>query len=93
MIAMTKRTRRLFWLAAAVCAVLAVLMFLVSAGKGLAAPVSNCNRDCDDGTSAMYAACVFGGLFIVATVVAVLGRPPRSAPAPVQLPEARARPK
>jgi hypothetical protein len=87
---MTKPTRRLVVLAAVVSAVIAVLMFLVSVGKGLAAPVSNCNRDCDDGTGALYAALVCGGLTVVLAIVAALA--PRT-PAPTELPEARARPK
>jgi hypothetical protein len=59
---MTKQTRRLLVLTTVICAALAALMFVVTAGKAIGASVSNCNRDCDDGTASMYAAFVFGGL-------------------------------
>ena len=87
---MTKLTRRLVMLAAVVSALIAVLMFLVSVGKGLAAPVSNCNRDCDDGTGATYAAFICGGLTVVLAIVAAFA-PQR--PRPPELPEARVRPR
>jgi TRAP-type C4-dicarboxylate transport system permease small subunit len=77
---MTRRTRRLLVVGAVVCAVVAVVMFLLSAGAGLASSVSNCKRGCDDGTRAMYAAFVFGGLTIVLAILATFGRtasPPR----------------
>lgn len=76
MFALTKLKRRLLVLAAVVCAVVTVLMFLLSVGGGLASSVSNCNRDCDDGTRAMYAMFVFGGLTVVFAIVAAVGRPP-----------------
>ena len=75
MLAMTKRTRVLLVLGAVVCGLATVVMFLLSAGAGLASSVSNCNRDCDDGTRAMYAMFVFGGLTVVLAIVAALGRP------------------
>jgi hypothetical protein len=80
MFALTKLKRRLLVLAAVICAVVTVLMFLLSVGGGLAASVSNCNRDCDDGTRAMYAMFVFGGLTVVLAIVAALGRTPPSPP-------------
>ena len=80
MLAMTKRTRVLLVVGAVVSAVATVLMFLLSVGGGLAASVSNCNRDCDDGTRAMYAMFVFGGLTVVLAIVAALGRTPLSRP-------------
>jgi TRAP-type C4-dicarboxylate transport system permease small subunit len=77
---MTKRTRRLLVMGAVICAVLTIIMFLISAGGGLASSVSNCKSDCDDGARAMYAMFVFGGLTIVFAILATLGRtarPPR----------------
>jgi TRAP-type C4-dicarboxylate transport system permease small subunit len=85
---MTKRTRRLLVVAAVLCGAIAVVMFLLSAGAGLASSVSNCNRDCDDGTRAMYAAFVFGGVTVVLSILAALGRTP---PPPPRIPEARVR--
>jgi hypothetical protein len=90
---MTRPTRWLLVLAAAVCAALAGLMFLVGVGEGLGGTVSSCSRDCGDGTSAIYAAWVFGGLAVVALMVAGLGRSRPPPPTPPQIPEARARPK
>jgi hypothetical protein len=90
---MTKPTRRWLVLAAVVCAALAGMMFLVGVGEGLGGTVSSCSRDCSDGTGAIYAAVVLGGLAIVSLVVAALGRPGPPPATPPQIPEARARPK
>jgi hypothetical protein len=89
---MKRSTRRWLVVAAIVCGGLAAVAFLVSIGRGIAAPVSNCNRDCDDGTHAMYAAIVLGGVAVVSIVTAALAGPPPPAPPP-QIPEARARSK
>jgi len=88
---MTRTARRWLIAVAIVSAALAVLAFFVSAGRGLAAPVSNCNHDCDDGSHAMYAAIALGGVAVISTIVVALGSG-RSRPSP-PIPEARARPR
>ena len=52
-------------------------MFVAMVGTGLAGTVSNCNRNCSDGTSEMYAACVFGGLSLASLIGAAFGRTPK----------------
>lgn len=88
---MTRTARRWLIAVAIVAAALAVLAFFVSAGRALAAPVSNCNHDCDDGSHAMYAAIALGGVAVISTIVVALGSG-RSRPSP-SIPEARARPR
>jgi hypothetical protein len=66
--------------------VIAAVLGVLSVGAGLAAEVSNCNRDCSDGAGMMYGAFVFAGLGVGSLVLAIV--PPRRKPEP-PIPPAR----
>ncbi|MFT3692110.1 MAG: hypothetical protein QM831_03145 [Kofleriaceae bacterium] len=76
---MTKR----WWLvlATVVFALSAGIAAFIGVGKAVAAPVSNCNRDCDDGSFALMIATVLAGLAAISLVVTIYAyvrsRPPR----------------
>jgi hypothetical protein len=52
--------------------VIAAVLGVLSVGAGLAAEVSNCNRDCSDGAGMMYGAFVFAGLGVGSLVLAIV---------------------
>ena len=88
---MPTRIRPLLVFIAVIAGALALVLYFVSIGGGMASAVSNCNRDCDDGSGKLVAALVLGGVSLAALVVLVFG-PTRPEPRPV-LPEARVKPK